>query len=152
MYLDSSIICHLFLSTMRNSSMYKTTVGYRWKKTQERTLDEIIISNYIEQILGRLDLSSKSFWFNLTRLENFWTQFKLTYCIIFSTVIHYVKGNGRFGSWIFFAEERFFKVHTIMNEGNLILLQDSISHLDVNYMNFESVTMALSMIGQYYRP
>ena len=39
-----------------------------------------------------------------------------------------------------------------MNEGNLILLQDSISHLDVNYMNFESVTMALSMIGQYYRP
>lgn len=25
-----------------------------------------------------------------------------------------------------------------MNEGNLILLQDSISHLDVNYMNFES--------------
>ena len=38
----------------------------------------------------------------------------------------------------FFAERRFFKVHTIMNVGNLMLLHDSISHLDVNYMIFES--------------
>ena len=139
MYLDSSIICHLFLSTMRNSSMYKTTVGYRWKKVQERTLGEIIISNYIEQILGTLDLCSKSFWFNLTRLEIFFLNSIPAY-ILYYFLYCYPLCKRQWSIWFlnFFAEERFFKVHTIMNEGNLILLQDSISHLDVNYMNFET--------------
>ena len=49
----------------------------------------------------------------------------------------------------FFAERRFFKVHTIMNVGNLMLLHDSISHLDVNYMIFESSKWCLLLSMLY---